>query len=337
MEHGFEPEHENQGQLVFSRHVEASMEEPFTKAAYLGERAAQFIEARGDEPFALCVSYLEPHPPHTGPLNELYDPASLPVSPAFLREPPADAPLILRLMAAYYRASEEYGLDLRTDAGWWAVMARYWGNVSLVDRSVGRILAALEAKGLADDTIVVFTSDHGEQMGDHGLLGKTVMYEESVRVPLLIRAPALGTEARRVGGNCSHIDLVPSLLELMGQPLPPMLQGASRVSEMASGVDVPGDVFIEWNGADGHPPSSFGEAEVNRSMAEPSRTVVTADRWKLNLYQSGPGELYDLTADPHELDNLFANPCHVARRSDLAQRILAWQQETDDVAPVAVP
>ena len=94
--------------------------------------------------------------------------------------------------------SEEYGCDLRTEEGWREVMARYWGNATLVDRSVANILAALDECGLADDTIVVFTSDHGEQLGDHGILGKTLMYEESVRVPMLLRAPMLDAEPRRM-------------------------------------------------------------------------------------------------------------------------------------------
>ena len=106
-----------------------------------------------------------------------------------MRQPPFDAPLLVRLMAAFYMQSENYGLDLRTEAGWRALMARYWGNITLVDRSVGKILKALEESGKADDTIVVFTSDHGELMGDHGILGKTLMYEESIKVPMLLRAP----------------------------------------------------------------------------------------------------------------------------------------------------
>ena len=126
-------------------------------------------------------------------------------------------------------------------------------------------------------------------------------------------------------------------IELMGQALPGSLQGQSRVSEMTSGRDLQDDVFIEWNGADGHPPSSFGEAEVNRSMAQPSRTVVSAERWKLNLYEGGPGELYDLNTDPHELDNLFGQERHAGRLRDLARRILEWQDHIGDTAPVSVP
>ncbi|MCZ6678057.1 MAG: sulfatase-like hydrolase/transferase [Candidatus Poribacteria bacterium] len=331
LENGFEPDAENQGERIFSRHAEASLAEEFTKATYLGERAAQFIRDSGDQPFALCVSYLEPHPPHTGPLNDLYEPWSLPTGPSFMQKPPANAPLITRLMAAYYMASEEYGYDLQTEEGWRSVRARYWGNVTLVDRSVEKILRALDESGQADNTIVVFTSDHGEMVGDHGILGKTVMYEESVKVPMLMRVPMLGVAQKRISGNFSHIDLVPTLLKLMGVPIPENLQGESRVPVLHGEASLEGnDAFIEWNGSDGHPPASIGEAEVNRSMAPPLRTIVSADRWKLNLYARGQCELYDLNADAFEMENLFDSPDHRNRIRDLTERLRQWQERTGD-------
>ena len=333
LQHGFEPDATNQGERVFSRHAEACMDEEFTKAAFLGERAAQFILNQDERPFALCVSYLEPHPPHTGPFNEYYDATSLPIGPAFMQKPPANAPLIIRLMAAYYMASEEYGIDLQHEAGWRQVMARYWGNITLVDRSVGKILQALEASGQADNTLIVFTSDHGEQLGDHGILGKTVMYEESVRVPLLLKLPQQSGTPTRVPGNFSHIDLVPTLLDLLGQTVPAELQGKSQVPVLQGQETLAdNDVFIEWNGADGHPPSSIGEAEVNRSMAQPLRTIISSQRWKLNLYQHGPGELYNLNVDPHELENLYDRNDQRNRLQDLHTRLCQWQQRTQDTA-----
>ena len=328
---GFEPDAENQGQGIFSRHLEASMAEEFTKATFLGDQAARFIRDSGDEPFALCVSYLEPHPPHTGPLNEHYDPAELPVSPSFRELPPANAPLMVRLMAAFYSASENYGLDLQTEAGWRALMARYWGNVTLVDRSVAKILQALQASGKADDTIVVFTSDHGELMGDHGILGKTLMYEESIRVPLLIRVPALDRRHRRINGNFSHIDLVATMLELMGLPAPKGVQGISRAPVLRGERTLEHeDVFLEWSGSDGHTGASLGEAEVNKSLGEPLRSVITAERWKLNVYERGQHELYDLNADPHELTNLYGQPEQRNRIDDLTAGLRRWQHQTGD-------
>jgi arylsulfatase A-like enzyme len=333
VENGFEPDSESEGQGVFSRHVEASMDEPFTKASFQGDRAAEFIRARGDQPFVLAVSYLEPHPPHTGPLNDYYDPSELPVGPAFRQKPPANASLLNRVLSAYYMESEEYGYDLRTDEGWRAVRARYYGNVTLIDRSVGKILAALEDSGQADNTIIVFTSDHGEMVGDHGILGKTVLYEESVKVPLLIHVPYLSNQQRVIGGNISHIDLVPTLLDLMGESIPEHLQGESRVSVLNGEATLSeNDVFIQWNRNDGHPRP--GEAEVNPAMSTPWRSVISADRWKLNLSAHDQCELYDLNADPCETVNHFDDPKCRDRIRDLADRIRQWQMQTDDRVPL---
>ena len=281
----------------------------------------------------LAVSYLEPHPPHTGPLNDYYDPSGLPVGPTFRQKPPANASLLNRVLSAYYMESEEYGYDLRTDEGWRAVRARYYGNVTLIDRSVGKILAALEESGQADNTIIVFTSDHGEMVGDHGILGKTVLYEESVKVPLLIHVPWLSDQQRMIGGNISHIDLVPTLLDLMGESLPDHLQGESRVSVLNGDATLSkNDVFIQWNRNDGHPRP--GEAEVNPAMSTPWRSVISADRWKLNLSAHDHCELYDLNADPYETVNHFDDPKCRARIRDLTERIRQWQMRTGDRVPL---
>ena len=155
-------------------------------------------------------------------------------------------------------------------------------------------------------------------------------------MPLLLRAPMLGAEPQRIGGQFSHIDLVPTLLDLLGLEAPDHLQGQSRVPVLCGRDDLAAnDVFVEWSGADGHPPASIGEAEPNRSLVHPLRTIVAADGWKLNLYGQGQGELYDLNADPHELENLYHQPEQRARIGELSERIRAWQEQTGD--EVALP
>ena len=121
------------------------------------------------------------------------------------------------------------GHDLSSEAGWRRLRAQYYGNVTLVDRMVGRITAALERAGVADDTAVVFTTDHGEMLGDHGMLEKRSFYEEASRVPLLMRAPWLSSGQQRVEGSVGHVDLVPTMLDLIGESLPDHLEGKSLV------------------------------------------------------------------------------------------------------------
>ena len=112
---------------------------------------------------------------------------------------------------------------------WRSDIAHYWDNITHLDKAVGQMLRALDDAGISDNTIVVFTSEHGDQMGDHHLSGKAVMYEESVRVPLLMRVPWLTDQQTMIPGRFSQIDVVPTLLDLIGEPVPDHLQGQSRV------------------------------------------------------------------------------------------------------------
>ena len=331
IDQGLTPDSESMGQKVFSRAFEADLDDHLTKAAYLGDKSAEFINDRADtdDPWMLMVGFLEPHPPHTGPYNDMYDPESIPTGESFMKPPDKNSARLTRVMGAYYMESEDYGCDMSTEEGWKQLKARYWGNVTLVDRALAKILAALEESGQAENTIVVLTSDHGEMMGDHGILGKTVMYEESIKVPMVVRVPWLNQDQKNVPGNFSHIHIVPTLLSLMGQPIPENLSGRDITPVLEGGDSLENeDVFIEWNRSDGHPIP--GEAEVNPQMGSPWRTIVTAERWKLNMSPDDQCELFDLNSDPSEMVNLYDDPTQASRANDLARRLKRWQQENDD-------
>ena len=221
---GFEPDVEDGGDMVFTPAARSRLPEEFQMASFLAGRAEQFIDDNSDRPFILYVSTFEPHSPYDGPFDDQYDPDRLPVGPAFLTRPEGAA-LVNRIRAdyfmqylhggnidedAYMRDTLVPGHDLSSEAGWRRLRAQYYGNVTLVDRMVGRITAALERAGVADDTAVVFTTDHGEMLGDHGMLEKRSFYEEASRVPLadegavaFIRA-ATGGGQRRSRGPCSY-------------------------------------------------------------------------------------------------------------------------------------
>ena len=342
---GFEPDIENQGTRIFGRYMAARMPEEFTKAAFLGREAADFIRRNKDNPFLLYVNFLEPHMPFTGPFDDMYDPEQLPVGPTFLEKPESAASLYNRLMAEAWMHSTFEGHDLSSEAGWLKLRAQYWGLVTLVDRSVGRILSALHECGLDEKTIVVFTSDHGDMMGDHGILAKCVMYEEAVRAPLLVRIPWVSRGHRRIGGRISQIDLVPTLLDLIGEPIPEHLEGESRAAVLAGdATPADNDVFIEWNGPDGLDGAlactsaklELSDEEIARVGGHPWRTVVTADGWKLNLSPADQCELYDLNADPFERKNLFGDASQAQRVGDLTGRVERWQEQVGDDVDLGV-
>ena len=190
----------------FGRVETARLPERFSKPAYQAIEASRFIRENAERPFALFINFFEPHMPFTGPRDNQYDPAAIPLPANFDALPGPDQPLKTRLFQrAYYEHG--HGLPLKTPADWQRMIANYWGLCSLVDTHVGTILNTLQECGVADNTIIVYTSDHGDMMGSHRLIAKCVMYEEAARVPLLVHLPGQ-TRERHIAAPVSQIDVV---------------------------------------------------------------------------------------------------------------------------------
>ena len=336
---------ENIPELVrkrFFRDQVARLPEEMSRPAYLGNTACRFLRDRaGDgQPFALYVNFLEPHMPFYSCRDGQYAPGDVTVTPNFLHDLPESAPRRLLQHVAKFRKGYEIDKPLETEAQWRALFARYWGMCSLVDTHAGRILQQLEASGLADNTIVVFTSDHGDMMGSHRLLGKGNMFEESSRVPLLMHLPGQ-TAQRRIKGPASQLDLVPTILDAMGLDLPSELEGCSRLDAVCDGSEnLDADVVIEWHGrGTGRRPENLLQPAASDEKpavgadnpdSENIRTIITPDQWKLNISSLGDHELYDLNNDPYEMNNLINDSGRQALIRDLRDRIQAWQARTGD-------
>ncbi len=331
---GYTPDKESEGAMVFSRAYAAALPEEHTKAMFLAGEAAKFIRENRDRPFALYVNIFEPHPPYDSPYNDLYDPKSLPASKVFLKDPPANAGLLHKLRSRESLAGG--GFEPKPDGSptedfWRMIWARYWSMVTLVDKAVGVILKALDDAGVADDTIVVYSAEHGDQMGDHSIIQKAVFYEQSVKVPMLMRVPWLNGEQRRVPGRYSHIDTVPTLLDLAGARIPPRLQGQSRLSVLRGEATLADNyVIIDWMGRNLN--DSPHSPELERVQNTPHRVLISRDGWKLVLSALEQGELYDLNTDPSEDDNLFDDPSQKGRVKEMAARIREWQRRNGDTA-----
>ena len=199
--------------------------ESLSGPAYLAELSSGFVRKNRDRPFLLFCSIYEPHGPYSGPFDGMYDPSEVTLPDNFSAIPTPDQPLATRLEQRYIYENG-HQVPLRTDQDWRELTAKYWGLCTLVDKYVGKILNTLEECGLLDNTIIVFTADHGDMLGSHRLLAKNVMFEESARVPLLLHLPGQ-TATREITGPVSHIDLIPTILDLMGQPIASHLQGKS--------------------------------------------------------------------------------------------------------------
>jgi arylsulfatase A-like enzyme len=315
----------------FFREQIHALPEELSRPAFLSGQAVEFIQTHKARPWALYVNFLEPHPPFNSCRDKQYSPADVVLAPNWQERLLPDSPLRLRLRASSELQVEE---DLRD------LTARYWGMCSLVDTHVGRILKTLDEHGLRDNTIIVFTTDHGDMLGSFGLGGKSCMYDESARVPLLVSLPGQ-RQTRRITAPVSQVDLVPTLLEAAGQPVPDGLHGASLAPVLTGQEKEPGrDVFIQWEMGpikESKPAKmrpgmeKFGTPEqIGAAQDERIRTVVSRDNWKFNRNSLGVHELYDLNADPLERRNLARDPAQEDRVADLQARITDWQKSVND-------
>ena len=311
-----------------------------SRPKFLGNRACEFIEKYRRDPFMLVVGFVEPHSPYNGPLNNehpldeiiLDETATLPES--------ENVPLRYRLMREWQQA--EAVLDRErlptqlffgvTPAEYRSIRQRYLGLVALVDQSIGAILACLERCGLTDNTIVVHTSDHGDSLGAHHLFGKETMFEESTRIPLLIRFPGQ-RRVKTIQQPISHIDFVPTLLGLLGQPSHPQCAGKSLLPLITDEVVPPENVFLEWapNRTKIKKGTKLARRRfVKRAVEESTRAIVTPDGWKLCLRDKDMNELYNLKDDPFEMRNLYVDRQCASVISRLTGEIHRWQEFTND-------
>lgn len=297
---------------------------------WITDRACEFLATTGaDTPFFLFVSYPDPHHPFSPPAPwcDLYDPADVPMPsvtpgeldrmPSYVRQgvltegEPEDAGKSYMEFLLSPGAPREQGFMTTTegisDASMRLAIAHTYGMVSMIDAGVGRILAALKASGAEDDTVVVFTSDHGELLGDHGLLRKgPPPYRQVLNVPLIAAGPGIARGRRNA--LTSHLDLKATLLELVRVSGDPG-DGTSFAGLLRGDTDRAAEaLFAEY-----HP----------RAVADQYNQSIVTEDWRLTVYphRSDWGELFDRKADPGEHLNLFHDPRHRATRDALAARI----------------
>ncbi|MBD2845565.1 sulfatase-like hydrolase/transferase [Paenibacillus sp. IB182496] len=272
---------------------------------YFTERAAAFVreQAGTDAPFALFLNIWAPHPPLAvpHPYAGLFDPERI--------ELPANVGLAATGEPAGRRRGVPAQLaeDVTIDA-WRRAWAAHLALTHLADACVGRIVEALQQGGVFEDTLLLFMSDHGEHLGQHRMYQKMEMYEQALRVPMLIRLP--GTQPVRCEEVVSHLDVLPTMLDALGLDRPAQLDGQSLLPVLRGGA-APADrsVFAQYSG--------------NPRPGDIRRAVVTK-RYKYIYDPADAAELYDLLLDPLETVNLAADPAHATVREALHRRMLEW-------------
>lgn len=284
-----------------------------------------------DEPFFLYYNIMPPHMP-LGDMPQryldMYASSDVPLRPNVWRDgelPVSEEWFRIYLWDyVYYHYGEAHTQDLPDDFDVRALTALYYGAVTWVDDTVGRLLRSLDANGLADDTIVVFTSDHGDQLGSHHQWNKSVLLEESIRVPMMYWFPERWPATVTSDHVASTIDIMPTLLQACGATLPDGLHGQSLL------------------------PLMTGEQRAlarNWSFVETSGSSVSLDlteigiRTPSHLYGMGLDAethalvepdlcLFDLDADPFELDNLVSSDRAPEIEGELKQQLLEWNDRT---------
>jgi len=301
--------------------------------AYFTERALTYLKGRDGKPWFLHLGYYRPHPPFIAPApyHAMYQPEAMPDLyrlPSW-QEEAEQHPLLSFYLHGISQGSFFHGaggaateLDPRAIA---QMRATYCGMITEVDDALGQVVAYLDETGQWEDTLVIFTSDHGEQLGDHYLLGKIGYHDESFRIPLVIKDPAApsGSAGRIEDAFTESVDVLPTILDWLGGHAPRNCDGRSLLPLVAGErpADWRSHLFYEFDFRDVF--YSRPETTLGLSMDDSALCVVQDADWKYVHFTALPPLLFNLREDPQQYRNLARDPDHAAIVRDYAQRALS--------------
>jgi len=290
-------------------HIYSELPEEHHMASFFADKATEFLgkQKESEAPFALTVSFYGPHLPVAPPKpwDDMYPIGDVPL-PANHDDALEGKPARQLTNRRCYKRPGWNASQFRD------YIRRYWGYCSYLDLQIGRVLDALDASGRADDTIVLFTSDHGDMIAAHGFVFKLCHcgYEELLRVPFLLRCPGHIPAGSSCDALVSSVDVLPTLLEMMDVPAPDGIEGRSFLS------------------------LAHGNSKIHRDTVfcgsmQNNFTVIT-NSWKyvLNWNPRDCDELYDRTRDPGEMKNLAADPAHATTVAEMRGTLAQWLEET---------
>ncbi len=282
---------------------------------YLCSQAVNVLKrtARRDNPFLLALNFWGPHIPVRIPPEYLYlyDPDDMPL-------PPNLGNITDHRPAIVAKAHNCWGGKILDETMVRRIIAAYYGYVTLIDEQIGRVLAALEATGQADNTVVIFTSDHGSTLGAHGLQDKgLMMYDEAYRIPLIISGPQVARPGSRVDPFVMNLDTAATFVDLAGQPVPDVYDGKPLTPYLRGDLKhtIRREVVME----------AFGH------QVPFVQRVVRDTRYKYIFNTTAIDEFYDIAADPFETTNLI-DTADAALLRRYRRKLLAWGDANDDHA-----
>ncbi len=261
-----------------------------------------FLNRRGPDdeaPFFAYIAFTSPHDPRTAPppFDAMYDPADIDLPPNFAPEHPFDIgvrDIRDEVLAGYPRGEDEVKRHI----------ADYYGMISQMDADISRILDALAARGLSENTVVIYTSDHGLGVGQHGLMGKQNLYDHSMRIPLIMRGPGVPA-GLQCGALLYLLDLYPTLLELAAVPLPASSESRSLSALLNEATQLHRkQIFSAYQSRFGQPAG----APYQRSIKDERHKLIQTVVGGLETWQ-----LFDLDADPYETEDLIEDPAYASQ------------------------
>ena len=312
------------GWLLRNAHRPTRLPEQFSETAYTTERAMAFITEQGDRPWCLHLSYIKPHWPYIvpDPYASMYHPGdALPVVRS-TRETADPHPVFAAMMD--HRVSRTFSRDEVRDA----VLPGYMGLIKQIDDQMGVLFGFLEQRGLMDETMIVFTADHGDYLGDHWMGEKDLFHEPVIRAPLIIYDPdrrADRTRGTRCDAMVEAIDIAPTLLDVYGGVAAPHVLDGRSIRPLLFGerpVDWRTHVVCEYD-------YSFQDSRIalGTKPREAWMRMIFDGRWKYVLIEGYRPMLFDLERDPHEFNDLGGQPGYDAERTRLHELLFRWARQ----------
>ncbi|MBI05253.1 MAG: phosphonate monoester hydrolase [Pelagibacteraceae bacterium] len=310
------------GWYLNSNHLPARVKEEDSETPYMTDRAIEFMDAQGEDPFLLHLSYIKPHWPYIvpAPYHNMYSHNQ--ISPAVRSETERDNPHPVLKAHMKHPESLNFSIDdVRNN-----VMPAYMGLIKQIDDQIGRLFGWMEKAGRMDDTMIVFTSDHGDYLGDHWLGEKEMLHECSIRVPMIIYDPDAAADATRGAKDetlVESLDIIPTFLDVFGGLVDKehLLEGQSLLPTLRSTQDeeLRDAVFSEID-------YSFKPARTytGREPAEARGFMIRTGRWKYILWEGYQPQLFDLEADPNEFSDLSETTEYRDICDELHERLFQW-------------
>lgn len=307
------------GWLLETAPYPARVREQDSETPYLTRRAIECIDALNEQPWCLHLSYIKPHWPYVAPApyHAMYSDKD--VLPAVRTEEELATPNPVFAGFQRRRVSQSFSDNSVRSP----VVAAYMGLVKQLDDQLGVLFTALRDRGLLENTIIVFTSDHGDYLGDHWLGEKEFLHEPSIRIPMIVvdpRGSADVTRGQTADGLVEAIDLLPTFVEAGGgDPLHPRLEGRSLLPLLCGSTPNREFSFCEYDYA-----TMRFRRELGQSIDQTGIVAVVGAQWKLIACPGFEPLLYDLVNDPHELTDRAADPDCRAVRGELEEALRNW-------------